>query len=76
MSAVDGEERERVGRGEKGEARREEAGGGGGGAGGGVAGARGRTPPGNILISKIFAFVFKKRERSGGEARWRAQEGE
>lgn len=29
---------------------------------------RGRTPPGNILISKIFAFVFKKRERSGGQA--------
>lgn len=27
----------------------------------------GRAPPGNILISKIFAFVFKKRERSGAE---------
>lgn len=30
-------------------------------------GEGGRTPPGNILISKIFAFVFKKRERSGGQ---------
>lgn len=27
----------------------------------------GKASPGNILISKIFAFVFKKRERSGAE---------
>jgi len=33
----------------------------------GNGGDRGKAPPGNILISKIFAFVFKKRERSGAE---------
>lgn len=36
-------------------------------------GLRVRAPPGNILISKIFAFVFKKRERSAAErsrTRW------
>jgi len=33
----------------------------------GSGGGRQRAPAGNILISKIFAFVFKKRERSGAE---------